>query len=189
MFPAGRAGWEEPVLGQDPQPGPCPRHLAGRLSGWALDPTLRGVWGSLRVRMGAQLPCRGASCPRDWACCPSPTLPLTSIARAGRRAAAAELGSPPWRRQQLSWTLFWMFMGFQFTPGSEAAKLPSQGASNPPRPASGPCLAAEEDFQSLARLSSWHGEGAWELCLCQGLAPVTEKSAANKILMGTYCIL
>lgn len=29
MFPAGRVGWEEPVLGQDLQPGLSHRHLSG----------------------------------------------------------------------------------------------------------------------------------------------------------------
>lgn len=47
--------------------------------------------------------------------------------------------SPPCWRQRLAWTLFWMFMGFQFTPGPEAAKLPSQGGVIPRgRPAAWP---------------------------------------------------
>lgn len=48
------------------------------------------------------------------------------------------------------------------------------------------CLAG---LAALARLPSWRGEGARGPCLCQGLAPVAEKSAANKILMGTCSIL
>jgi len=143
--------------------------------------------GSRGVCVGAQLPCRGAPCPRAGLAAPLPPAPEHHPCRPGSRAAA--LGSPPRRRRPLPQTLFWMFMGSQFPPGSEAAELPSRGASNPPRPASGPCLAAQGDARPPAPLSSWHGEGAWELCLCRGLAPVTKKSAANKILMGTYCIL
>lgn len=81
-------------------------------------------------------------------------------------AAAAALPSPPWRRQQLFRTLFWMFMGFQFTPGFEAVKLPSRGASNPPRSlAQGerplPWLQGGISNHRPAS-SSWLGEGAWK---------------------------
>lgn len=108
-------------------------------------------------------------------------------------AAAAVLPSPPWRRQQLFRTLFWMFMGFQFTPGFEAAKLPSRGASNPPRSlAQGerPLPWLQGGFQTTGPPPPRGlGRGLGKPCLCQGLAAVIEKSAANKILMGTYCIL
>lgn len=58
MFPAGRAGWEELVLGQDPRPGPCRRHLASRPRGWAPDPAP----GAFGVPQGV----RGGSAPAPW---------------------------------------------------------------------------------------------------------------------------
>lgn len=94
---------------------------------------------------------------------PSPHRPREHRPAAAAAAAAA-LPSPPWRRQQLFRTLFWMFMGFQFTPGFEAAKLPSRGASNPPRSlAQGerplPWLQGGVSNRRPAS-SSWPGEGA-----------------------------
>lgn len=171
MFPTGRAGWEELVLGWEPWP--CCWHLAGcaRMGSGSI---VGSLW-SLGV-------CTGLS-PMPWDIV-SPVPGLLSLPRvaAGSRAS---LRSPPQQRQQLSRTLFWMFMGFQFTPGSEAAKPPSQGASNPPRPARGPCLPAEEGFQSLAGLSSWLRNSAF----VRGLLPRLKNLQQIKILMGTYSIL
>lgn len=109
------------------------------------------------------------------------SLSLPHVATGSR----ASPWSSPQHRQQLSWTLFWMFMGFQFTPSSEAAKPPSQGAGNPPRLARRPCVPAEEGFQSLASLSSWLRNSAF----VRGSLPRLKNLQQIKILMGTYSVL
>lgn len=106
--------------------------------GWRSAPMLRAIvsWGP-----------RSLSFPRG-----SGVSPHHPGGRSGRAR------SPPCWRQQLAWTLFWMFMGFQFTPGSEAAKLPSQGGVIPRgRPAAWPPV---EGGPALGPLSSWCVRGS-----------------------------
>lgn len=123
MFPAGRVGWEEPVLGQDLQPGLSHQHLAGAGS----DPA-PGVLGSRGLWMGFSSHAKGH---RVLGANISVLPPLHCDSGASPHHPGGSTRSLPWWRQQLSRTLFWMFMGFQFTPGSEAAKLPSQGGVIP----------------------------------------------------------
>lgn len=78
MFPAGRAGWEEPVLGREPRP--CRWHLAGyaRMSSGSILESLR----SHGVCVGLS-PVPWGTCPHCPTRCLCPTSPLAREHRPG----------------------------------------------------------------------------------------------------------
>lgn len=157
MFPAGRVGWGEPVLGQDLQPGLSHQRLSGPGSHPA-----PGVWGSHGVWMGFSSHAGGVLGAK--VCVPPLQHRDSGASPHHPGGSRSHSGSPPWWRQQLSRTLFWMFMGFQFTPGSEAAKLPSQGGVIPRmRPVSLMCRGAQPWPPSPCAVGGSFGSSA-----CQG---------------------
>lgn len=142
-------------------PGPAarpepPASLRARL------PPSPGVWGSHGVWMGFSSHAGGVLGAK--VCVPPLQHRDSGASPHHPGGSRSRSGSPPWWRQQLSRTLFWMFMGFQFTPGSEAAKLPSQGGVIPRmRPVSLMCRGAQPWPPSPCAAGGSFGSSA-----CQG---------------------
>lgn len=171
-------GGKRPGPGRDPQHHP-ELHLRGR----ALGPTPGGLGSRGGCVWGACIP------PRGW-CAVLPRIDPVSIARRRLRPRSRPLRGGGSSFSGLCSGCLWGFSLLLVL--RRLSSLPGERVIPRARSrrASGPCLGCRGGFQTTGPPPPRGlGRGHGKPCLCQGLAAMIEKSAANKILMGTYCIL